>query len=156
MNMKKKDFLSGFTLIELMVVITIIGILLILLLPRITLVMDRSREKTTYKNLKGIKLAVDIYSERPDGGYDYPTTADQLKEILNKKFDNQIPRAVLRISSGVSASNECYLAESTAFIPVAPEGGWVFITSGGNRGDVFINSTVLDTNKNSYTTYLCW
>ncbi|MEW6103071.1 MAG: prepilin-type N-terminal cleavage/methylation domain-containing protein [bacterium] len=158
--MKVKKFTKrnelGFTLVELMVVVTIIGILLVLLLPRMTLLMDRSREKTTHKNLKSIKLAIDSYSERTDGGYNYPTAKDDLKQVLEEKFSGSVPRAVLKLGSGIPASSECELAGSVTDIPVGNNGGWVFITAGPDRGNVYVNSTAFDTNQNPYTTYSCW
>jgi len=152
--MKKR---TGFTLIELMIVVVIIGILLVLVLPRIIRLMDKSREKTTHKNLKNIKLAIDMYCEQSDGGYNYPKTRDELKKILEKKFgEENIPRAVLRLGSGVPASNECYVTDSVANIPVGEEGGWVFMSAGSNTGSVYINSKKEDTLGNPYTTYSCW
>lgn len=147
---------KGFTLIELMVVVTIIGILLVMLIPRITRTMDRSRERATQKNLKNIKLALDSYCEAADGDYNYPTSSTTFKDILNEKFDNEIPRTVLRIGSGIPASNECYVTGSVTDIPVEKEGGWVLITSGPQRGNVYINSTASDINGDFYTTWPCW
>ncbi len=154
---KTPSFLTGFTLIELMIVITIIGVLLVILLPRITLLTDKAREKTLHKNLKNIKLALDSECENADGGYNYPTTAIEFRNILERKFD-VIPRAVLRITSGVPPSNECYVTDDVANIPVGPPlgGGWVFITEGKDRGRVCINSIALDTEGRSYLTYECW
>lgn len=147
---------KGFTLIELMVVITIVGILLVILLGRVTKTMDRSREKTAHKNLKNIKLALDLSCQASDGGYNYPTTSAGFKAKLEERFEGEIPRAVLRIGSGVPASNECYVTGSVTDIPVGDKEGWVLITAGNERGNVYINTNAVDTNGDFYTTYLCW
>ncbi|HAW49677.1 TPA: hypothetical protein DCX16_01815 [bacterium] len=148
---------KAFTLIELMVVVVVIGILLAVIMPRMMLLIDKSREKTTAKNLKNIKLALDLYCEGPDGGYIYPTTKEEFKEILENKFgEGKIPRAVLRVGSGVSASNECHVLGSVTLIPASPEGGWALIAEGEHRGYVFINSTKLDVYGEPYTNYSCW
>jgi prepilin-type N-terminal cleavage/methylation domain-containing protein len=57
----------GFTLIELMIVVAIIGILLAIAVARIQLMIDRTREKTTFMNLRNIKLAVMMYADTPTG-----------------------------------------------------------------------------------------
>ena len=147
---------KGFTLIEMMMVVAIIGILLALLIPRITRTMDKSRERATAKNLKSIKLALDQYCEEPDGSFAYPTTTPEAEEILKEKFpDGVVPRAVLR-TGAPAASNICYVTGSLTDIPVQPEGGWVLITSGPYRGSVYINSTENNLEGNPYTTYSCW
>ncbi|MDI6752616.1 MAG: type II secretion system protein [bacterium] len=147
---------KGFTLIELMLVVAIIGILLVLFLPRATRMMDKSRERTTARNLKSIKLALDQYCEQSDGAYAYPETGESFKEILEQGFpDGIVPRAVLRMGA-VDASNACYVVGSPTDIPISPEGGWVLINAGPYRGNIYINSTDNDTNKNPYTTYSCW
>lgn len=150
---------KGFTLIELMVVITIIGILLVILLGRVTKTMDRGREKTTHKNLKSIKVAIDLYAQAADGGYNYPTSDAEFKAKLNEKFDDNIPRAVLRNGSGVPASNECYVTGSlTTFLESdrGNQGGWVLVTAGSERGNVYINTKAVDLNGDFYTTYPCY
>ncbi|MEW6481424.1 MAG: type II secretion system protein [bacterium] len=157
--MKVRSFRKnqGFTLIELMIVIVVVGILLAILLGRLTLIMDRAREKTTHKNLKNIKLAIDAACEQPDGGYDYPTNAPDFKAKLEERFgEGNIPRAVLRMGVDAPPSNECFVANAVTEIPVNPPGGgWVLIIAGEERGRVCINSNELDTGGNPYSSYIC-
>ncbi len=59
--MKRRD---GFTLLELLVVIGLIGVLMALLLPAIIKVKDQGQEKRIEVNAKAIEAAIDAYKMR--------------------------------------------------------------------------------------------
>jgi general secretion pathway protein G len=79
----------GFTLIELMIVIVIIGILATLLVPRI---MDRPEEARRIKaktDIKTIESAFKLY-KLDNGGY--PTTEQGLQALIKKPDTPPIPK----------------------------------------------------------------
>src|SRR5260370_26809022 len=58
----RKNSQKGFTLIELMIVVAIIGILAAVAIPKFAQMMEKSREGATKGNIGAIKSAVTIYS----------------------------------------------------------------------------------------------
>ena len=79
----------GFTLIEIMVVVVILGILAAIVVPRI---MDRPAEARIVKarqDIRALEAALNLY--RLDN-YDYPTTDQGLEALVNKPSDPEPPR----------------------------------------------------------------
>ncbi|MFH0775883.1 MAG: type II secretion system protein [bacterium] len=142
--MKKR----GFTLIELMVVVAIIGALLAITVNRIWVMIDRTRERTTLMNLRNIKLAVMLYADTPTGFF-YGTSVEWFETALADKFsDGNCPQAMLRNAVKNNQSNTLYCGTS----PTTNDGGWMFSTE-GVEGKVYINSTEPDTFNVPYSSY---
>lgn len=79
---------KGFTLIELMIVVVIVGILATLLIPRI---MDRPEEARRIKakaDIKSIESALKLY--KLDNG-SYPTTEQGLQALISKPEISPVP-----------------------------------------------------------------
>jgi len=79
---------SGFTLIELMIVIVIMGILATVLIPRI---MDRPEEARRVKaklDIKNLESALQLY--KLDCG-NYPTTEQGLQALIKKPETEPVP-----------------------------------------------------------------
>lgn len=72
---------SGFTMIEIMVVVAILGILAAMVVPSIIGKDDQARVARTKSDIKAISSALDMYKL---DNYKYPTTEQGLEALVNK------------------------------------------------------------------------
>lgn len=79
---------SGFSLIEIMVVIVILGILASLVVPKIMTRPDEARRVKAKQDILAIQNALDLY--KLDNG-DYPTTDQGLMALVEKPTLEPIP-----------------------------------------------------------------
>ena len=84
--MKKQ---SGFTLIEVMVVVVILGILAAVIVPKIMSRPEQARIVKAKQDIGAIQSAMDLY--KLDNGT-YPTTDQGLQALVNKPTSDPIPR----------------------------------------------------------------
>lgn len=79
----------GFTLIEIMVVVVILGVLGALVLPNVLSRPDHAKLTAARSDLQSIATALEIY--RLDNGR-YPTTAQGLEALVKQPTRSPIPR----------------------------------------------------------------
>ncbi|OGF45614.1 MAG: hypothetical protein A2452_00075 [Candidatus Firestonebacteria bacterium RIFOXYC2_FULL_39_67] len=135
---------KGFTLIELMIVVAIIGILAAVAIPRFAQMLDKSREGATKGNLSAIRSSVSIYYSEKEGVW----PGDLSTAFTSYLYP--IPPAKANQLGNVSTVD---ITQTT--VPGSAGVGWSFIAAAGNTytGNVFANSTATDTKGSSFTMY---
>ena len=138
---------SGFTLIELMIVVAIIGILAAIAIPKFAELIRKSSEGASKGNLGSIRSALSIYYGDMEG--QYPSTLAGL--TVAGKYLTSIP----------TAKTPNYHADSSAEVDGVlattqnDAGGWVYnnVTGDSNIGNMEINCTHTDTKGSIWTSY---
>src|ERR1700733_2221862 len=81
---------AGFTLIEVMVVVVILGILAAIIVPKIMSRPEQARIVKVKQDLLAIQSALDLY--KLDNGT-YPTTDQGLQALVSKPSIQPVPRS---------------------------------------------------------------
>lgn len=88
MSPSEKRSCSGFTLIEIMVVVVILGILAAVIVPRLLSRPDEAKVTKARVDIKSIEESLGLF--KLDNGF-YPSTDQGLKALVNKPETGRIP-----------------------------------------------------------------
>ncbi|OGS45662.1 MAG: hypothetical protein A2539_07250 [Elusimicrobia bacterium RIFOXYD2_FULL_34_15] len=164
-----KTMKKGFTLIELMIVVAIIGILAAIAIPKFADLIKKSKEGATKGSLGALRSALTIYYGEQEGLYPVaapvadPTSSAQVGEgtatgvfsnptgpFLTKYLD-KMPTVKLGIT-GVTDSNACvFISTYNPTLMSAHNGEWWY--RGNAIGEIHVSATVVDTKGASITSW---
>jgi prepilin-type N-terminal cleavage/methylation domain-containing protein len=155
---------KGFTLIELMIVVAIIGILSAIAIPKFADLIRKSNEGATKGNLGALRGALAIYYGESEGVYPAVTasgpqaTAGTLGAVLTAdggKYIKEVPSCYAPGPSyGHAKSGDINIG--VALGDDAGEWGYelnVTTTSGHTQGDIWVSCTHTDTKSTVWNVY---
>jgi prepilin-type N-terminal cleavage/methylation domain-containing protein len=142
---------KGFTLIELMIVVAIIGILAAIAIPRFAQMLEKSREGSTKGNLGALKSAASIYYGDWQGIW--PQTLDTSTNITFSRYMDTIQAVKVTgafVPNALSPVGNNVTMAAMAGVPSTSSSGWLYDSS---TGSVYVNSTVKDSKGIAYSYY---
>ncbi len=155
-----KSMKKGFTLIELMIVVAIIGILAAIAIPKFADLINKSKEGATKGALSSVRSALQVYYGDNEGWF--PTLITALTD--QAKYINEIPVAKLPGTGHADSATVTYFVsistEGVLTTPSGPTGaaadtgGWAYLNSPSvpaNWGTFVANCTHEDLKGRSST-----
>ena len=143
---------KGFTLIELMVVIVILGILAAVIAPRIPSFVDKAKEGRTKGNLATLRSTLNIYYSDNDGWY--PTSTDQttFSAAIVPKLIKKVPECETVKTGHGKSSTVGYFGTT---VGATDTGNWGYNNQSTHDGwgDVWVQCTHTDNSSTVWTTY---
>ena len=137
---------AGFTLIELMIVVAIIGILAAIAIPKFASMIRKSGEGASKGNLGAIRSSLSIYYGEMEG--QYPSVLAAM--TIAPKELSAIPIAQTPNYHAPSATE----VDATA-VQTTDAGNWIFnnVTTDPNLGQINVNCTHTDTKGSIWSAY---
>ncbi len=148
---------KGFTLIELMLIVAILGIMAAVAIPRFADLIRKSKEGSTKGGLMNLRSALNIYFAdnhelTPNLGGDGVVADNVGVSALVPKYIDAIPSvkpATYHSENNQIVSKSTELVNRGGIANLYDQGGWIYISTGG--GDFFVDCVHTDI-KNSWFT----
>lgn len=149
MTMRHQKATKGFTLLELMIVIAVIGILSAIAIPRFSDAIKTSNEGGTKAALGAVRSGLSIYYSDMDG--QYPASMDPLTTPGNKYFKAPGNTIWIYTQPHGKKSDTDYVSAYTG--DTGDTGNLGYVDSGSEKGKVFVRCTHTDSKGSVWTNY---
>lgn len=168
-NMSKKTGQRGFTLIELMIVVAIIGILAAVAVPKFAEMVRKSKEGATKGSLSALRSSLTIYVSDNEGVQPLtrlvPAAVSPLDtvfvSVMVPKYMDSIPTMKLgtylpdsetfhiRRTTGVFDGNRS--SDTPKTVATGEVGGWIYTSA--SEGVMWVSASRTDTKYQDVTTW---
>ena len=168
-NMSKKTGQRGFTLIELMIVVAIIGILAAVAVPKFAEMVRKSKEGATKGSLSSLRSSMTIYISDNEGIQPLSRVAagsalnTMFVSVMIPKYQESIPQAKLgtylsdsnvfhiRVTTGAWDTNRSSDTPKRTDGIAAEVGGWIYTSA--SEGIIWVSANRTDTKYEQVTTW---
>lgn len=140
----------GFTLIELMVIVTIVMLLITIAMVKLVGLQDKAKDKTAYGNLAALNRSIKIYwAANGVWPKSLDRTSHQITPAYTTAFIPEYMNKMLEANSSAPPP-----ASSKAHDNFNASGGWVYFS---DEGRIYINAKdYKDYDGKYYTAFLDW
>lgn len=137
---------SGYTLLELMIVVSVLGVVAMLAVPRISNSISIANEQSTKGKLNSIRKALQVYYMDNDGWY--PSDLTPLLQPGSKYLTGIVP-----MYTSAHGSTDRIFYSDDAKDGSADTGGWGYVRSGPEWGEVWVRCTHTDRKGKPWSGY---
>jgi len=142
---------QGFTLIELMIVVAIIGILAAIAIPRFGQMLEKSKEGQTKGNLNSIHSAASIYYSDQKGIWPTTLSANPSYSFsMYLDYLGPVKASGYYVPGAVSPTGAVVAMTTNGGTPNSSATGWLYDST---NGSMYVNSTVKDSRAVPYSFY---
>ena len=148
---------KGFTLIELMIVVAIIGILAAIAIPQFANLVAKSQEGATKGNLGTLRSALSIYYGDTEGFYPVDNLSGAASNgalTTGQKYLQGLPGANLPHTGNSTGHTLSAVVKTSAGAIADDGGGWMYDnTQDTTWGQIIVNCTHEDLKGSTWTAY---